>query len=153
MEVKKANVSRISAPVTAPPRVVFTPLELLMAERVNEPVIGIEETKAFKTLHRPTAIISCEASTILPLAETTKSVKTIDYIFSDLQKAFAIAIDSSIEIRGMVKTDAPKLDTIWRKPTSVPLLHVEKGGGFSGGKPGVIFPLTLNGNQLSVFNK
>lgn len=67
--VKNARANNTNAPVTAPPKGVFTPLELLMEVRVNEPVMGIEETKLLRILQRPKATISCEASTIFPLAK------------------------------------------------------------------------------------
>lgn len=68
MLVKKASVSRTKLPVTAPPKTVWTPLALLIADRENEPVIGMEETNDPKKLQSPTAIISCDASTDFPLA-------------------------------------------------------------------------------------
>lgn len=47
-----------------------------MADLVNEPVMGIEDTKLLKILQRPTAIISWEASTIFPLAVRYQKIKT-----------------------------------------------------------------------------
>lgn len=66
--VKNARVSRIRMPVNAPPSWVCTPLALLTAERAKEPVMAMDEKKLPKILLNPSAIISCEAFTIFPLA-------------------------------------------------------------------------------------
>lgn len=66
--VKNAKAMRTKTPVAAPPIVVLTPLEWLIEVRVKEPVMGIDEKKLLKILQQPKAIISCEASTIFPLA-------------------------------------------------------------------------------------
>lgn len=58
-----------------PPNGVLTPLALLMAERVNEPVTGIEETKPPIRLLKPKATISWLAFTTLPFA-TKENPKT-----------------------------------------------------------------------------
>lgn len=62
------------APVTRPPSVVLTPLALLTAVRVKEPVTGIDDTKLPIMLHMPKATISWEAFTILPLAGSDERI-------------------------------------------------------------------------------
>lgn len=52
-----------------PPNVVRTPLALLIAVRVNDPVTGIDWKNDPTILHKPSANISCVASTVFPLAE------------------------------------------------------------------------------------
>lgn len=47
-----------------------TPLALLTAERENAPATGMERAKLLIMLHKPSAIISWEASTLAPLAAT-----------------------------------------------------------------------------------
>lgn len=66
--VRKPNDNRTRHPVTIPPSVVRTPLALLTAVRVNEPVTGIDWKNAPTKLHRPSANISCVASIVLPFA-------------------------------------------------------------------------------------
>lgn len=66
--VKNPNDNKTRTPVTIPPSVVRTPLALLTAVRVNEPVTGIDCTNAPTKLHIPSANISCVASIVLPLA-------------------------------------------------------------------------------------
>lgn len=55
-----------------PPKGVTTPEELFTAVLVNDPVMGIELNSDPKMLDKPTAIISCVASTVFPLAKIRK---------------------------------------------------------------------------------
>ena len=109
------NITR--TPVTIPPSVVRTPLALLTAVRVNEPVTGIDCTKAPTKLHIPSANISCVASIVLPFAvghndsnslnDQNDSI-SISFIWRRyLQNAFATAILSRIEIIGSAMIDEP----------------------------------------------
>lgn len=66
--VKNPSDSRTKHPVKIPPSVVLTPLALLTAVRVNEPVTGIDWKNDPNKLHRPSASISCVASIVRPLA-------------------------------------------------------------------------------------
>lgn len=66
--VKKLSDNRTRHPVTIPPSVVRTPLALLTAVRVNEPVTGIDWKNAPTKLHKPSASISCVASIVFPFA-------------------------------------------------------------------------------------
>lgn len=68
-EVRKPSASNTMIPVKMPPIGVRTPLALFTAVRVNEPVDGIDWTNEPNILHRPSANISCVASTVFPLAE------------------------------------------------------------------------------------
>lgn len=70
--VKKPNDNKTKHPVTMPPSVVRTPLALLTAVRVNEPVTGIDCTNDPTKLHNPSANISWVASIVLPLAAWNK---------------------------------------------------------------------------------
>lgn len=56
--VKKPSDSKTRPPVTIPPSVVLTPLALLTAVRVIEPVTGIDWKNDPNKLHRPSASIS-----------------------------------------------------------------------------------------------
>lgn len=67
----------------------------------------------------------------------------------NLQNAFAIAILSKMEIRGIEAIDAPKFVTISPKLIVVPFTFVLNGGSLKGGMPFVISPLDLKGNQSS----
>lgn len=58
-------------PVNKPPKVVFTPDELLTAVRVKEPVTGIDRTSEPPMLHNPNASISCVPSKDLPFAKSS----------------------------------------------------------------------------------
>lgn len=81
-------------PVNTPPSGVLTPDALLTAVRVNEPVIGMELKKELKMLDTPRAIISCVASTVLPLAETQADCWEIardKHIKSDEEAFFIIS--------------------------------------------------------------
>ena len=66
--VRKPRESSIRVPVRTPPSVVRTPLALLMAVRVKDPVVGIDEKNDPQMLHNPNANISWVASTVFPLA-------------------------------------------------------------------------------------
>lgn len=55
-------------PVKAPPRVVSTPLALLTAVLVKEPVVGMDMKNDPSRLHVPSANISWVASTVRPFA-------------------------------------------------------------------------------------
>ena len=105
------NITR--TPVTIPPSVVRTPLALLTAVRVNEPVTGIDCTKAPTKLHIPSANISCVASIVLPFAvghndsnslnDQNDSI-SISFIWRRyLQNAFATAILSRIDVSNHFK--------------------------------------------------
>lgn len=66
--VKNPNDNKTRHPVIIPPNVVRTPLALLTAVRVNEPVTGIDWKNDPTKLHNPSANISCVASIVLPFA-------------------------------------------------------------------------------------
>lgn len=66
--VKNPSDNRTRQPVTIPPSVVRTPLALLTAVRVNEPVTGIDWKNDPNKLHIPNASISCVESIVRPLA-------------------------------------------------------------------------------------
>lgn len=70
------NITR--TPVTMPPSVVRTPLALLTAVRVNEPVTGIDWKKAPTKLHIPSANISCVASIVLPFAVANNNSNSLN---------------------------------------------------------------------------
>lgn len=114
--VKNPNDNKTRAPVTMPPRVVRTPLALLTAVRVNDPVTGIDCTNEPSRLHIPSASISCVASIVLPLAGMwhlkiykfqfkLPSFKVIQFHYS--QNALATAILSRIEINGIAMIEEP----------------------------------------------
>lgn len=81
--VRKPSDSKTRTPVTIPPRVVRTPLALLTAVLVNEPVTGIDCTNAPTKLHNPSANISCVASIVLPLAVFEKQKNQSEVIELD----------------------------------------------------------------------
>ncbi len=60
-----------NSPVKRPPKGVFTPEVLLMADLVNEPETGIEPKKDPVKLDKPKAIISWVASTPFPFSART----------------------------------------------------------------------------------
>ena len=95
--VKSPKASSTTMAVKTPPNCVFTPELWLIAVRENEPVMGMDWKKDDAMLHRPSAIISCVASTILPLL-----------------KAFAIATDSRIDTSGSVIRESPSAFAISR---------------------------------------
>lgn len=66
--VKNPSDNKTRQPVTMPPSVVRTPLALLTAVRVNEPVTGIDWKNDPNKLHIPNANISCVESIVRPLA-------------------------------------------------------------------------------------
>ena len=67
---KESNTNML---VIIPPNGVRTPLALLIAVRENEPVTGIDDKNEPNILQQPSAISSCVASKLFPLAETLTS--------------------------------------------------------------------------------
>lgn len=75
--VKNPNDNKTRHPVIIPPNVVRTPLALLTAVRVNEPVTGIDWKNDPTRLHNPSANISCVASIVLPFAVSYERKKVV----------------------------------------------------------------------------
>lgn len=132
--VNRPSDNSMRPPVKRPPSVVCTPLALLTAVRVNDPVVGIDSTNEPIILHTPSAIISCVASTDLPFAvsecvwcaEKRKNDFCFGFLllfffccrqFSDLQNALAMAMLSIMETNGMATSDEPKFEIIPAKST------------------------------------
>lgn len=105
-----------------PPNGVFTPDELLMADLVKDPEMGIDPKKEPAKLDTPRATISCVASMLFPFSEISVSDETrfttnnvTQYAKSQLvyvPKAFPIAIVSIIDIRGAAMTVEPIFEII-----------------------------------------
>lgn len=73
--VKNPTDSKTTPPETMPPSVVRTPLALLTAVRVSEPVTGIDWKNDPTKLHIPSANISCVPSNCRPLATEKQKLR------------------------------------------------------------------------------
>lgn len=141
-EVRKPRASNTMIPVKMPPIGVRTPLALFTAVRVNEPVDGMDWTNEPNILHRPSANISCVASTVFPLAEKTFFVKNWKWwkMCRYLHNAFVTATHSNIAIKGIAMIDEPRWLTI-SKTLSVWLpIVVSNGGKPMAGNPDATLP-------------
>lgn len=152
--VKKPNDNKTRHPVIIPPNVVRTPLALLTAVRVNDPVTGIDWKNEPTRLHIPSANISCVASMVLPLAVWQKKYCSLCeseffvyyfYWFWNLQNALATAMLSSIEINGrarMVEPTCVSRSVKWSVLTSpfASWIVVSNGGTFKSGNPDSTWP-------------
>lgn len=121
VSVRKPTDNITNTPVTKPPYGVRTPLALLTAVRVNEPVTGIECINEPKMLQNPRAINSWVASIGLPLAG--RMVKCVAYVSNrnellqdfDLQNAFATTTISRNATNANEPSDAPNVSNMSTK--------------------------------------